>query len=820
MISAGHYAIASDLLDKLCQEVRKNCPQDSVAIADIAYLSGNLSLLRNDPHAALTRYREARAYATGLLQLSRIDQNTGSAFFMESDYGKASRYFSHALAELEYSRTFSPSRMLSLYDNLGASYFENGDPDAAGKWWDKAATVAGDHFSSDSLVLTGIFHNSGLVSSSRNDWANASSLFRKAMQVNPGSARISDMMNVMIRKNLSMSLMKEGKPAEAGRVLDLFMTADPFFCRAEPVLCAEIIRMKSWISFSSGRISEADSLLGKAGTMTQALPDGDSRDSGRLVRFRVQRDKAAMQYLQVSDLRQCDLEKANQVYSEHVKAIDLLQSFKGPDGSYPDYILLHDSIDILLRRTVETGFLLIPVRPGIAEDLLRFSGIPYRRHIRADAFSINSPVDAVPDSLADAWLRLNRQLYLQRKLEAGSGVTFRPSDPQVARRGFNMKNEFDSLTQRILERYPGRFLSFDQDNPENAGLSSRLSEDEAVIDYLVSPGWIYIFIVTSDSVILVRSAIDASFIDSLKGLLVALRTVDDLSFERNCPMVSQVLIQPVLPYLQCISRLYIVPDRELAGLPFECLTMPAKGYLAERFAISYHLSSEEVTPDICLDTERDFPGSDRPYDFLAFSPVFGDEQKMQRILNSADEVKDIGELFRNNGQVSKVFTDMSADETTLLQEIGKGKIIHIATHSKVDRYDPEQSGLHLWKQPPAVFGDELIDGILEMGEVKGLRFRCSLITLSSCTLGTWDSPDSRSSNCLEGDFLDAGADRLLHSLWNVSDRHTRTLMVDFYRFFLEGDGFPEALRKAKLKMLQNPATASPYFWAAFVLTTK
>jgi CHAT domain-containing protein len=281
-----------------------------------------------------------------------------------------------------------------------------------------------------------------------------------------------------------------------------------------------------------------------------------------------------------------------------------------------------------------------------------------------------------------------------------------------------------------------------------------------------------------------------------------------------------VLIDPVLPFLNGIRRLYIIPGREMESLPFECLVMGGKDHLPELFAVTYHLSLSEVTPDQCLKLKKETGGRSDPSDFLAFSPAFSENRGLQKTGNTADEVNEIGMMFSDAGYVSKVFTEEDADETTFLREAGNGSIVHIATHAKVDRSIPERSGLHLWKQTPAISGDELIDGILEMGEVKGMRFRCRLLTLSSCTLGSRDPQARKSKINLPGDFLDAGAQRVLYSLWNVSDRHTRTLMTDFYRLFLEGDDFAEALRKAKVKMLNNPATASPYFWSAFILGSK
>jgi CHAT domain-containing protein len=43
-------------------------------------------------------------------------------------------------------------------------------------------------------------------------------------------------------------------------------------------------------------------------------------------------------------------------------------------------------------------------------------------------------------------------------------------------------------------------------------------------------------------------------------------------------------------------------------------------------------------------------------------------------------------------------------------------------------------------------------------------------------------------------------------------------MVDFYEQIQQGFSYSEALRRAKLKLIESPRFASPVNWAAFTLT--
>ena len=66
----------------------------------------------------------------------------------------------------------------------------------------------------------------------------------------------------------------------------------------------------------------------------------------------------------------------------------------------------------------------------------------------------------------------------------------------------------------------------------------------------------------------------------------------------------------------------------------------------------------------------------------------------------------------------------------------------------------------------------------------------------------------------------AGVPSIVVSQWKVESAGTRDLMVDFHRGLLSSKSKPaksEALRQAALKLMKNPATSHPFYWAGFVL---
>ena len=92
----------------------------------------------------------------------------------------------------------------------------------------------------------------------------------------------------------------------------------------------------------------------------------------------------------------------------------------------------------------------------------------------------------------------------------------------------------------------------------------------------------------------------------------------------------------------------------------------------------------------------------------------------------------------------------------------------------------------------------------------------SLAVLSACETALGEQVPGAALITLAAAFSQAGAQSIVASLWKVGDATTRDFMVTFYQT-LEAAGRVEALQRAQTAILQNPATAHPYYWAPFIL---
>ena len=126
---------------------------------------------------------------------------------------------------------------------------------------------------------------------------------------------------------------------------------------------------------------------------------------------------------------------------------------------------------------------------------------------------------------------------------------------------------------------------------------------------------------------------------------------------------------------------------------------------------------------------------------------------------------------------------------------------------------PSQSYIQLAKGGPPQ-SDQLT-----VNEVWDLPMqRVDLVTLSACeTALSQRNPDGGDITTLAEAFSSAGATSVVCSLWNVADESTRDLMVEFYKQLAAGANKGAALRAAELKVMRNPQTAHPFYWAPFIL---
>jgi CHAT domain-containing protein len=280
-------------------------------------------------------------------------------------------------------------------------------------------------------------------------------------------------------------------------------------------------------------------------------------------------------------------------------------------------------------------------------------------------------------------------------------------------------------------------------------------------------------------------------------------------------------------------------------------------YLINDYSISYHYSATLWAHTLTRNSNID---SNKKLKFLGVAPTFkshspnlpsnrsktklakehltlryNDKRDVYSDLpNARKEVENISKLFRKNGHEFTLLLDSLATEKNLKQHVRDVDYIHIATHGFSNDSKPELSGLALYTSTyqDSIYTrdtsvsnhfnlnlllEESNDNTLYAGEMFNLDLSADLMVLSACESGVGKVVKGEGMIALTRGLLYSGAKNILYTLWKISDKYTEQFMLEFYTHTLNGKSYPEALRQAKLFMLQNESTAFPKLWAGYML---
>jgi CHAT domain-containing protein len=299
----------------------------------------------------------------------------------------------------------------------------------------------------------------------------------------------------------------------------------------------------------------------------------------------------------------------------------------------------------------------------------------------------------------------------------------------------------------------------------------------------------------------------------------------DLGFRASAGKLYELLLKPAEGQLRGKTNLVIAPDNTLWDLPFQALLTGANRFLIEDAAISYAPSLTVLRE---MTKRRKNQATDAPATLLALgNPLVGNgtltraalslrDGKLDPLPAAEEEVKAVGRLYGVSR--SKVYIGAEAREDRVKSEAGNARILHFATHAMLNNASPMYSHLALAE------GNTREDGLLEAWELMQLNLHADLAVLSACETARGRIGAGEGMIGLSWAMFIAGVPSIVVSQWKVESAGTRDLMVDFHHALISpaatGRAKPtktEALRQAALKLMKNPETNHPFYWAGFVL---
>ncbi len=262
--------------------------------------------------------------------------------------------------------------------------------------------------------------------------------------------------------------------------------------------------------------------------------------------------------------------------------------------------------------------------------------------------------------------------------------------------------------------------------------------------------------------------------------------------------LSGCLLAEPLKLVPSGSRVILVPDGVLHRINFETLLEPgAERYLIEDWSLS-------IAPSLSVLTSgKSESPQNRASLLLVGAPELA-SRDYPRLPKAAEEIGNIRSRFA--ASPAEVYTGARATPASYRQSRPERfSTIHFAAHAETNRESPLDSAVILSRD-----GDQFK---LYARDVAAQKLTADLVTISACRSAGARAYGGEGMVGFAWAFLSAGARAVIAGLWDVSDTSTAALMDRLYAGIAGGQPPEEALRSAKLALLNGSGPfQKPFYW--------
>ncbi len=289
------------------------------------------------------------------------------------------------------------------------------------------------------------------------------------------------------------------------------------------------------------------------------------------------------------------------------------------------------------------------------------------------------PLSAI-DRRREAELR-ERVRHLQQSLaetdDDGAPVYSERATNRFSRELLHAENEYQTFLDDHARRHaPAGAL------PGVSSIQRRLAADQALLEYVVGPESLVVFVLTSRGIKVKSSPLRAADLTARIELLRDLvRRPGDDRWRKPAARLSAQLVDPLerAGWLEGVTHLYVVPHGALTYVPFALLPGPTSAggdLLISRYTVTYLPTAVALL--------REPSGPETVRSLLAVAPSRGGLRHAQ------DEARAIDALFQPN---SRTLIGGEATEGRFKRLSGEFRVLHLATHGYFNRSSPLLSGL-------------------------------------------------------------------------------------------------------------------------------
>lgn len=722
-------------------------------------------------------------------------QKLGWAYYLHQDTVNALYNYQQALKiQINLTGESNVLQLAKIYNNFGRIALQRSDLNEAMKWFQTAKTTYESVLAPDHVLMAIPYINIGIVLKNRREFDQALAHYMKGLQIRKNKLAPDDPDLATPYKNIA----------------DLYMLSGDY---AKAVCYYDTTVLNLAASFPMEHIYITETLEDKADAYFAWYEKTKNPEHLRQA-VEVYKKTWELTLLQQKNTRNA---RSKQLFIANLFSVcegNIRSGFARPDM---------DAEELWTYFEHSKAYLLLE---GIQDNTaLHFAGLP--------------------DSLLQKDHALREKIGAQqKKIYFLKGKKMKPDEaPYLEAQAvlFDLQKNYEQLIAGFENAYPDYFrLKFNVGVSKLSEIQSTLTGDQTLLEYFVGDSSIFVFVVQNNSRRVVSIPLDFDLKDWVKKCLEGINgyyTATDKPkglYEKTVLQYAQYghdlytkLVEPVAGFLK--KEVIIIPDGPLNNLPFEVLLSNAprnaRNFSTYPFLLHEHVFhycySATMLRQMSTKTHRQTPQGH----LLAVAPFFTgdslpvvDTSFLPLVLRKGlDPLPYSGEEIARakawSGDPSLVLIGKAATRQRFLEEAGKYKILHLATHGKADEADGDFSFLAL-----ALVSPNEDENFLYGKELYNLTINADLVLLSACQTGIGEKRRGEGIFSLSRAFAFAGAKSIMTSLWNVNDHATMQIMDVFYRELGNGVSKNMALTTAKRSYLQkNPANAAhPFFWGGMI----
>ncbi len=793
-----YYQKALEIQERVLEGGSVQLGANYYSIASVQRLKGEFENALIYAQQALKTYGSSEDVTPNLL--ANTHMLLGNIHFGREAYLESTQDYEKAV-QISLENLIAQNNLGDYYNSLGAAYRMLDSTNIAKDYYFKAAGKLSEQFGSNSLRLSYVYDNLGLIYRDQRSWDSSFYYYNKSLL-------IREVDPIQNKSEIAQSLRFLGDLNRSKNTLD---QAVQYYQRSINTLLGE--ELETFLKVSESKIFEDQDLLkgitSKASLLKSLAIVSDDKDEKKFL-LRIALEEFYNADIIINKNRQSsDREGTKLFLSEYFR-----DSYENAiDCAYLLYELEKDPL--FLEKASEfmaksKGLLLLENLSGA--EAINTLGLPdsiivKENTLKAEIALITRNINTLKrsDTPSDSNLLILNQSLLDRTREQ------------------------DIFKQELAQVFPNYFeFKYRYDYPDLADLQAWSQKSEStIVEYFYGSNYVFGLGINQDEIkifkILKDSILENSFgkyNNSLKfGFNFSTQKTDFNDFTSSSYFLFQKLLSPIIQNADSIGNLIIIPDGYLSSIPFDALLFNEVNadkvdyrslpYIHNKYIVSYHFNSS-----MGINSSEELNRTAKNLVAFSFSSEDIKNLSAEQILTtnqiggSSIEIKTISSLVAN----VDLFSGLEASEANFVKNAPNYDVIHLAIHGEADLDNAMDSKLMF----PAGGAGE--DGSLYPFELYNLSLKAKLVVLSACESGVGKMFSGEGIFSMARAFAFAGSPTIVMSLWKVNDNATAALMESFYRALSKSEHVDNALRMAKVDYLlsADELTAHPANWAALV----